>query len=213
MVNNSLSILIVDDESAIRDAGRRFLRRRLHANIMAVDNGHDAISRSRINNYDLILLDINIPGPSGWDVLNEIRKANNTVKILLVSGLDEGSFTPEQINKVNTSTSGFIQKPFNLTALIEKIVLILGHGVLINLASLEPESLKGRPEAQDIVHDLNDLHGTIRISCEEYFYSKERGYFNEKTEDKKVQHLELVLNDVIHYLALTHKVVRRIRRL
>jgi len=202
MVNNSLSILIVDDESAIRDAGRRFLRRRLHANIMAVDNGHDAISRSRINNYDLILLDINIPGPSGWDVLNEIRKANNTVKILLVSGLDEGCFTPEQINKVNTTTSGFIQKPFNLKVLIEKIVLILGENVLINLASLEPENFKGRPEAQDIVHDLNDLHGTIRISCEEYFYSKE-----------KVQHLELVLNDVIHYLALTHKVVKRIRRL
>ena len=213
MEDNPLRILIVDDESTIRDVGRRFLRRRLHANIMAVENGHDAISKSKINNYNLILLDLNIPGPNGWDVLNEIRKFNNTVKILLVSAFDEKSFTPEQLNKVNTLTSGFIQKPFNLTALIEKIVAVLGESVLTNLVSLEPENLKGRPEAQDIVHDLNDLHGTIRISCEEYFYSKERGYFKEKTEDKKVQHLELVLNDVIHYLALTHKVVKRIRRL
>jgi len=213
MDNNPLRILIVDDESTIRDVGRRFLRRRLHANIMAVENGHDAISKSKINNYHLILLDLNIPGPSGWEVLNEIRKVNNTVKILLVSAFDEKSFTPEQINKVNTLTSGFIQKPFNLTALIEKIVAVLGESVLTNLASLDPENLKGRPEAQDIVHDLNDLHGTIRISCEEYFYSKERGYFKEKTDDKKVQHLELVLNDVIHYLGLTHKVVKRIRRL
>ena len=213
MDNNPLRILIVDDESTIRDVGRRFLRRRLHANIMAVENGHDAISKSKINNYDLILLDLNIPGPNGWEVLNEIRKVNNTVKILLVSAFDEKSFTPEQINKVNTLTSGFIQKPFNLTALIEKIVAVLGESVLTNLASLDPENLKGRPEAQDIVHDLNDLHGTIRISCEEYFYSKERGYFKEKTDDKKVQHLELVLNDVIHYLGLTHKVVKRIRRL
>src|ERR1039457_363916 len=135
MENNPLRILIVDDESTIRDVGRRFLRRRLHANIMAVENGHDAISKSKINNYDLILLDLNIPGPNGWDVLNEIRKFNNTVKILLVSAFDEKSFTPEQINKVNTLTSGFIQKPFNLTALIGKIVAVLGESVLTNLVS------------------------------------------------------------------------------
>jgi DNA-binding response OmpR family regulator len=213
MVDGLKKILIVDDESYMRDAGGRVLRRRLRANIMTADNGGDAINTARSIVYDLILLDLNIPVRNGWEVIDEIRKFDTKTKILVVSGLDKNYFTPEQVNKIDALTSGFIHKPFIVNNIVQKIAEILGEDVSIDPISLEPDTFKGRPEAREIVHDLNELHGTMRISCEEYFYSKEYGYFNGKPQDEIITQLETVLNDVLDGLSLAHKVVERIRKL
>ncbi len=212
MIKNYRKILIVEDEPIMRDAGERILRRRLSTNIMTVDNGFDAISTAKIITYDLILLDLNIPVCNGWEVLDEIRKFSD-VKILLVSGMDKGFCTPGQINKIDTLTSGLICKPFDITNLILEIAAVLGEDVSVDQACPKSDYSKGRPEVREIVHDLNDIHATMRISCEGYFYSKEHGYFTNTSREKKAQHLEVILTDIIDSVEMANDVVKKIRRL
>lgn len=211
MIKNFRKILIVEDEPIMRDVGERILRRRLSTNIMTVDNGVDAINTAKIISYDLILLDLNIPVCDGWEVLDEIRKFSE-VKILLVSGMDKGFCTPDQINKIDTLTSGLINKPFNISDLILEIAAAIGEDVPIDPVCPEPDNLKGPTEAKEIVHELNDIHATMRISCEGYFYSKERGYFTNKSR-KKAEHLEVILTDIIDSVEMATDVVKKIKSL
>ena len=139
MIKNYRKILIVEDEPIMRDVGERILRRRLSTNIMTVDNGFDAIRTAKTIAYDLILLDLNIPVCDGWEVLDEIRKFSK-VKILLVSGADKDLCTPDQINKIDTLTSGLIHKPFDITKLILEIAAALGED--ISQAPLGLDSLR-----------------------------------------------------------------------
>ena len=209
MIKNYRKILIVEDEPIMRDVGERILRRRLSTNIMTVDNGFDAIRTAKTIAYDLILLDLNIPVCDGWEVLDEIRKFSK-VKILLVSGADKDLCTPDQINKIDTLTSGLIHKPFDITKLILEIAAALGEDISQDPGCPETDNLKERPEAMEIVHDLNDIHATMRISCEGYFYSKEHGYFTNKAQDKKAEQLEVILTDIIDSVVMANKVVKKI---
>lgn len=176
MAENLHKILIVDDEEHIRESGGRVLRRRLKADISTVSDGLDAIKMIQTINYSLVLLDLNIPGCNGWTVLSEVRRLNKEVKILIITGFLD--LTEEHQLIVKRETSGLLHKDGNIQTLVKKIAEILGEDIVLDSINLKPDNLKGRPEAREIVHALNGVVGSVRISCDEYFYLKEHGQFN-----------------------------------
>ena len=212
MNNNHKKILIVDDDEGFSKPGSRSLKKRLYAHIMSVDNSEDAINAAKTFTYDLILLDINIPGRNGFEILKEIRKFSD-VKVFMVSGLDKNKLLPEQMEVIDTQTSGFIHKPYTMDEMVSKIVKILGSEVSIDPLDSDLEDMKGRPEAKEIYHDINVIHGHLRISCDEYFYAKEKGIYKDKKSDEMVEILEAILEDMADYVALEQKVLKRIKTL
>ncbi len=211
MEQEQKKILIVDDEPAMREAGSRMLKRRLYANIATVDNGEDAIESVRAISYDLILLDLKIPKRNGWEVLEEIRKFNTKIKILVITGVPQ--FTKEQQEIINNKTSGVFHKPIVIEKVVKRIAEILGASVAIDPVCILPDNLKGRPEAREIVHALNGIHGSIRISCDEYFYLLEHGHFNTQPHAERIEYLAMILRDVIDNIKRASDVVEKIRKL
>jgi two-component system response regulator (stage 0 sporulation protein F) len=111
-------LLIVDDESDIREFARNFFKKR-QIEIFVASGGRQALDIIDKESPDLILLDVRMEEMTGIEVLRELRKKNPSLKVIMVSGVEE----EEVINEANSlAVIGYIHKPFILEEL-EKIVL------------------------------------------------------------------------------------------
>jgi DNA-binding response OmpR family regulator len=87
-------ILIVDDEAAIRMTLERLLQRRGYA-VMAAASGEEAVTLLDRHTFDLLLLDLKLPGISGLDVAWHARALQPTAAILLLTGHAALDDTPD----------------------------------------------------------------------------------------------------------------------
>lgn len=111
-------LLIVDDESDIREFARNFFKKR-HIDVSIASGGRQALDLIAREKPDLVLLDVRMEEITGIEVLRELRKTNPTVKVIMVSGVED----EETIKEANSlGVIGYIHKPFILEEL-EKIVL------------------------------------------------------------------------------------------
>jgi DNA-binding response OmpR family regulator len=115
-------ILIVDDEEEIRELLERFLSERFACEIKQAANGREAIKLLKEIGFDLILLDIKMPGLSGVEVIREAKKTSAQTKILVLTKYD----SQEVADKVITEGAAeYIPKPFSLKVVGEKVRGIL----------------------------------------------------------------------------------------
>ena len=84
------NILIIDDEEYNRLFLNRFLSKNFNCKITEAKSGEEAIELVQSNQFDLITLDINMPGISGDETLKEIRKMNNgkQIPVIIATSLD-----------------------------------------------------------------------------------------------------------------------------
>ncbi len=111
-------LLIVDDELDVREFARNFFRKR-GLDVFIAANGPEAMGMITGECPDLVLLDIRMGDMSGLDVLRELRRLENPVKVIMVSGIEDEQVVQETIA---LGALGFIHKPLILEEL-EKVVL------------------------------------------------------------------------------------------
>jgi DNA-binding response OmpR family regulator len=118
-------ILIVDDESDTTSSLSLSLE---DSGLFEVDLFNDALvalSNFRPNNYDLLLLDVNMPKMSGYELYNEILKVDNKVKVCFIGthNIDYNAlrtrFSSQEIDSFITKP--FLRKPIVVRKLIEKV--------------------------------------------------------------------------------------------
>jgi two-component system response regulator (stage 0 sporulation protein F) len=111
-------LLIVDDESDIREFARNFFKKR-QVEVFVSSGGRQALDLIAKENPNLILLDVRMEEMTGIEVLRELRKSNPSSKVIMVSGVED----EEIIKEANSlGVIGYIHKPFILEEL-EKIVM------------------------------------------------------------------------------------------
>ncbi|HYC60795.1 MAG TPA: response regulator [Thermoanaerobaculia bacterium] len=110
-------ILVVDDDPPILLLMRNLLRE-FGFEPIAAGSGEQAIEEARKRTPDLILLDRNMPGMTGDEVLRALRSENelSSVPILIVSGEPLG---PDEVKRLGAT--GHVLKPFDVPALVETI--------------------------------------------------------------------------------------------
>ncbi len=107
-------ILIIDDLSADLNTMKTLLEKKDYA-VETASNGTKALEILRKNKFDLILIDILMPGLSGYDLLRLVReKFNHDATLVYVS------IVPKQEIDM-TDVDGFIQKPFSPDSLLDGI--------------------------------------------------------------------------------------------
>ena len=108
-------ILVVEDDTIIRDLLKNQLELLGYKTLLAV-NGRDAVEiyRRKIDEIDLILLDIIMPIMDGIETLSELKKINPEIKVLVISGYGRNEIIEEMLNE---GVLGFIKKPFKLSEL------------------------------------------------------------------------------------------------
>ncbi|OLS20714.1 MAG: Blue-light-activated protein [Candidatus Heimdallarchaeota archaeon LC_2] len=113
-------IMIVDDETAIRRGLRIYLKDKNQA-ISEFENGIDAIKFYEENeNFDLVILDVNLPGMSGIQVQEKIREITPNQKILFITGYSEDSISVDPNSNIY-----ILLKPFTKESFLSKIGEIL----------------------------------------------------------------------------------------
>ncbi len=102
-------VLIVDDEKSIRLTVAKSLET-LEVETEGAVNGEEALEKARSSSYDVILLDLKLPGIDGMEVLRRVRERNRKVKISIITahGTVENAVEAMKLGAVD-----FVQKPFS----------------------------------------------------------------------------------------------------
>ncbi len=123
VIPGSGTILIIDDEQMILHVGEKILQR-LGYDVIIANNGNEGIDIYRKNRekVDMVILDMIMPGLSGSDTYEALKKINTDVKVLLASGYSLNGKAKAILDK---GFSGFIQKPFTMEQISHKVIEIL----------------------------------------------------------------------------------------
>lgn len=113
-----LKLLVVDDEADICDFVRNFFKER-NFEVLVAHNGRDAVSLVKTGSPDVALLDITMPVMDGIETLKQIRKVNNSLKIIMVTAVNDNEKAEEARRH---GVVDYITKPLLLEQL-EHIVL------------------------------------------------------------------------------------------
>lgn len=133
-----MRLLLVEDDTRIA----RFVARGLQEQSYAVDvvgDGKDALYQVEINDYDLIILDVMIPGKDGFATCREIRKLGKRLPILMLTARDA---VEDRITGLDSGADDYLTKPFEFGELLARLRALLRrpkelHPSLLVIGDLE----------------------------------------------------------------------------
>jgi CheY-like chemotaxis protein len=125
IIKGSGTILVVDDEEMVLDVGARVLKK-LGYTVLESNNGRKAVElyKRLQDNIKLVVLDIVMPDMGGAEVYDRLKEINPEVKVLLSSGY---SIDDQAREIMERGCDDFIQKPFSMEAMSDKLAGILSE--------------------------------------------------------------------------------------
>jgi two-component system chemotaxis response regulator CheY len=115
-----MKILVVDDFSTMRRIVRNLLKELGFSNVYEAEDGVDALKKLRVEAFDFVVSDWNMPNMTGIDLLREIRK-DATLKHLPVLMVTAEAKRENIIEAAQAGASGYVVKPFTAVTLDEKL--------------------------------------------------------------------------------------------
>ncbi|MCO7245111.1 response regulator [Halomonas sp. Mc5H-6] len=116
-------VLVVDDEPNIL-ISLEFLMQQGGFEVLTAEDGEQALAHVQQSKPDLILLDISLPGISGFDVLEQLRQAPDTAALPIIMLTAHGREV-EREKGMALGADDYITKPFSTQALVEKVNALL----------------------------------------------------------------------------------------
>jgi two-component system, OmpR family, copper resistance phosphate regulon response regulator CusR len=153
-----MRILIVEDEARIRS----FLARAFEAEGFGVDvvaDGEQGLARALSGNYDLVILDLLLPGCSGLDALRELNRGRSELPVLILSARSD---LPIKLRSFELGAVDYVAKPFSLDELLARARVQLRRArvadgnTMIRVGSLELDLTRRQASVGDVVADLSD---------------------------------------------------------
>ena len=120
-----ISVLIVDDHPIVRRGLRDILKEEPDLEVSETSDGREALSLIRQQSFDLVVLDLDLPGTHGLDLLAEIKRAHQSLHVLILSMYPEDQFA---VRVLRAGASGFVSKDSAPEELVAAIRKILGGG-------------------------------------------------------------------------------------
>jgi two-component system, cell cycle response regulator CtrA len=116
-----MRILLVEDDPTTSRSIELMLTH-ANLNVYCTDLGEDGIDLAKLYDYDLILLDLNLPDMSGHEVLRQLRLSKVATPILILSGADD---TENKIKGFGFGADDYLTKPFHREELVARIHAII----------------------------------------------------------------------------------------
>ena len=173
MNNNVFHILVVDDDDRIRELVKQYLEENNFLVTTAID-AFDAKKKLDIIKFDIVILDIMMPGKSGLTFTEEFKKTNSTPIVLLTA---KGE-TVDRIKGLETGADDYLSKPFEPKELLLRIKNILNKtkkpvlpneiyivNSIINLKKLqiktEKKTIRVNPQEKKILEKMLEVPGKV----------------------------------------------------
>ncbi|MEO0999305.1 MAG: response regulator transcription factor [Pseudomonadota bacterium] len=116
-----MRVLLIEDDPAMAKSIDRMLAK-ADLNVYATELGEEGVDLAKLYDYDLILLDLDLPDMHGYDVLRQLRVARVTTPILILSGYSE---TENKIKGFGFGADDYMTKPFHRDELVARIHAII----------------------------------------------------------------------------------------
>ena len=138
-----MRILVVEDEAAIAD----FLERGLEAegySVTVASEGPDGLVEARSGNFDLLILDLMLPGMSGIEILKSFRKVDGTTPVILLTAR---TAVEDRVEGLDAGATDYIPKPFAFEELAARVRAHLrrpdqGEATTLTVGDIELNLLK-----------------------------------------------------------------------
>jgi CheY-like chemotaxis protein len=144
-------VLIADDDVAVRTMLGRFLESE-GFNVVFASNGRQAISEFLIMPYDLIMLDLMMPGADGWEVFNALSKLHPMMPIIIMTALPH-----QQEHAERAGVDALLEKPLDLPFLLETIHQVMARHEPVRVARRGAGALASHPATGDAPQFLADV--------------------------------------------------------
>jgi two-component system copper resistance phosphate regulon response regulator CusR len=119
-----MRVLIVEDDRKTSE----YLVKGLRENgfvVDSADNGVDGLHLSSTLDYDLLILDVMLPGKNGWEIIMELRQLGRVMPIIFLTALDA---VPNRIKGLELGADDYLVKPFSFSELLSRIRTIMRRG-------------------------------------------------------------------------------------
>lgn len=133
-----MRILVVEDEKRVAAFIKRGLKEAKYA-VDIADNGEDALFMAESIPFDLIVLDIMLPGPDGIEICRKLRKGRNDTPVLMLTARDE---VQDKISGLDAGADDYLTKPFSFPEFLARVRALLrrktaGRNTVLKVADLE----------------------------------------------------------------------------
>src|SRR6202158_2459227 len=157
-----MRILVAEDDAPLAE----FLHERLEQEqfaVQVVSNGAEAQQLASDQAYDLVILDLNLPGAGGLDVLREIRSKRPNLPVVIVTG---ASMVEERVRGLDAGADDYVAKPFAFAELAARIRAVLRRGsrparAVLRIGDLEVDGVSDRVRRAS--HNIDLSHTEVAL--------------------------------------------------
>jgi DNA-binding NarL/FixJ family response regulator len=145
-------VLIADDHALVRDGLKRILEGNDDLTVAGeAANGHEVLQALTAIQFDVLLLDLSMPGRSGIDLIKLVKERTPKLPVLVLTMHEEEQYA---VRAIRAGASGYLTKDSAATQLVTAIRKVAGGGLFINAAVAEQLALNIMTASSELSHTL-----------------------------------------------------------
>src|SRR5579859_4287365 len=141
-----MQVLVVEDERRMAELLRPGLEEEGHSVILAMD-GKEGLAIAESHSFDVIVLDVMLPGMDGFSVARKLRASRNQTPILMLTARDA---TTDMVEGLNLGADDYLVKPFSFEILLARLRAVSRRGVSAQPPVLQVADLTLNPSAREV---------------------------------------------------------------
>jgi DNA-binding NarL/FixJ family response regulator len=145
-----IRVVIADDHTIVREGLKQLLGAAADLEVVGeARDGHEALKIARDTEFDVLLLDLSMPGKGGMELIRQVRDEKPKVRIVVLSMHAEHQYA---VRAIKTGASGYLTKDSATTQLVAAIRKVAGGGAFISAEVAEQLALSAMPHAEGPPH-------------------------------------------------------------
>jgi DNA-binding response OmpR family regulator len=153
-------ILVVEDDKKVAS----FLERGLREDGYSVDVAHEGAEgslKAHVHDYDLLILDVMLPGKTGFEILSELRRRKSSVPVLLLTARDASE---DIVRGLDAGADDYLTKPFSFEVLLARVRALVRRGGAQRLEMLRYDDV----EMDRIGHTAHRGGRNLKLTAKEF---------------------------------------------
>jgi DNA-binding NarL/FixJ family response regulator len=148
-----IRIVLADDHTIVREGLKQLLAAAGDLQVVGeAQNGHEAMERVRTLDFDVLLLDMSMPGKSGIELVKQVHAEKPKLRVLILSMHEEHQYA---VRAIRAGAAGYLTKESASRQLVEAIRKVAAGGAFISAEVAQQLALGAMPDAK------GPLHGTL----------------------------------------------------
>jgi len=145
-----IRVVIADDHTLVREGLKQLLRAAGGIDVIGeARDGHDVLKAIRESDFDVLLLDMSMPGKSGIELIKQVKSEKPRLRILVLSMHQEHQYA---VRAIKSGASGYLTKDSASTQLVSAIEKVAGGGAFISAEVAEQLALGAMPQSEGLPH-------------------------------------------------------------